>query len=272
MRIGLIGSGNMAGAILDGLLSDKKKHQIICSDIDKKKLTKIKKDKKILVTTDNTKVVEESELIFICVKPDAVKEVMACISEKSTPTQIFVSVAAGVKINFIEDLLGGDKKIIRTMPNLGCLVSEGVIAYKANPNCLKQDVKSFLALISKMGETLEIKKESDFDYVTAISGSGPAFLAEYISSQLKFAKSKKMNTRDSRLLIYKTILGTVKYFDKTNTSPADFIKMVSSRGGTTIEGLKVLKNKKFNNTIIKCLDSTSRKSAKIAKILGEKKK
>ena len=272
MKIGLIGSGNIAGAILDGLLLDKKKHQIICSDIDKKKLTKIKKDKKILVTTDNIKVVEKSELIFICVKPDSFNEVLGGIRKKSTTTKIFVSVAAGVKINLIENLLGSDKKIIRTMPNLGCLVSEGVIAYKANPNCLKKDVKNFLALISKMGETLEIKKESDFNHVTAISGSGPAFLAEYISSQLKFARSKKMNTRDSRLLIYKTILGTLKYFDKTNTSPTDFIKMVSSRGGTTIEGLKVLKHKKFNNTIIKCLDSTSRKSANIAKILGGKKK
>ena len=130
----------MAGAILDGLLSDKKKHQIICSDIDKKKLTKIKKDKKILVTTDNTKVVEESELIFICVKPDAVKEVMACISEKSTPTQIFVSVAAGVKINFIEaKKLGAEYVISKYSLKSENLVSkcencekDGFFIYKVN--------------------------------------------------------------------------------------------------------------------------------------------
>ena len=270
MNVGIIGTGNMALSLIKGFQVDGS-HKIVCSDVDIKKLKSLKGLKNVKTTTQNIRVVESSEIIFLCVKPDTVSGVLREIKKELNFSKILVSIAAGVKTSFIQKLIGPKKKVIRTMPNLPCLVLKGVIGFRANRYCTLKDRKVFLRLIETTGKAFELKAEKDFDYLTAIGGSGPAFLAEYIAAQLVYAKSKSLNEAMARDIVFKTILGAVTYLDATKVSPQEFVKLLSSPGGTTEAGIKLLKNKKFTNIIVQCLDSASKKSVKISDKLVMKK-
>lgn len=270
MKIGIIGTGNMATSLIKGFKSQKK-NKIYCFDLDPKKLSFFKKAGGVKIATNNKEVVEKSEIIFLCVKPDSISIVLEEIKKTLTPKKLLVSIAAGVKISYIEKYIGRNFKIIRSMPNLPCLVSKGVFGFKANSRADVKDIESFLLLVSTVGKAFEIKKEKDFDYVTAISGSGPAFLAEYIAAQLVYAGSKGLSSSLAKQLVFETIVGAVEYLKVTGVSPSAFVDLVSSPGGTTVEGVNVLKNKNFTNIIIKCFDSASKKSKEIAdKLVLEK--
>jgi len=266
MKVGIIGSGNMAVSLIKGFRTEKK-NKIICSDIDIKKLNILKKIPNIRTTSDNLEVVRNSEIIFLCVKPDKVKFVLKEIKQGLGSKKLLISIAAGVKTSFIQNELNLKSKIIRTMPNLPCLVLAGVFGYRANKNCTSNDLRNFLNLVQTVGTAIKVPKESDFDYVTALSGSGPAFLGEFINAQLVYAKTKGISSKLAKQLILNTIVGTSKYLSETLIKPEEFVKMVSSPGGTTEAGIRVLKNKKFENIIIKCLNSASSKSKKISKKL-----
>ena len=263
MNVGIIGTGNMATSLIRGFLAQGI-HKVICSDVDTKRLKPLRALKNVRTTTENISVVENSEIIFLCVKPDAISEVLKETKKKLNSRKILVSIAAGVKTSFIQKLIGPKKKVIRTMPNLSCLILRGVIGFKANRHCTNKDRKAFLSLIETTGKAFELKAEKDFDYITAISGSGPAFLAEYIAAQLAYGKSKNLGEVMVKDIVFETILGAVAYLNTTKVSPEKFVKLVSSPGGTTEAGIKLLKNKRFTNIIVQCLDSASKKSVKIS--------
>ena len=117
MKVGIIGSGNMAVSLIKGFRTEKK-NKIICSDIDIKKLNILKKIPNIRTTSDNLEVVRNSEIIFLCVKPDKVKFVLKEIKQGLGSKKVLISIAAGVKTSFIQNELNLKSKIIRTMPNL----------------------------------------------------------------------------------------------------------------------------------------------------------
>ena len=266
MKIGIIGSGNMAQSLIRGFRTQNT-NKIICSDIDSNKLNTLRGLKNVKTTKSNVVLANNSDIIFLCVKPDAISLVLKEIKESLNAKKILVSIAAGATTSYIQKQLNPKSKIIRSMPNLPCLVLSGVFGFKPNKNCNNQDIKVFLSLVKTVGIAVRLKKEADFNHITALSGSGPAFLAEYIDAQMTYAKSKGISSKLAKELILNTILGTVRYFDEISIKPNEFVKMVSSPGGTTEAGISVLKNKKFINIIIKCLNSASSKSDKISKKL-----
>tara|TARA_B100001996_G_C18645449_1_gene587220 strand:+ start:734 stop:1549 length:816 start_codon:yes stop_codon:yes gene_type:complete len=270
MNIGIIGAGNMATSLIKGFLTNKE-NKIICSDIDRKKLSAFDKTRRVKTTLENIKVIQSSEFIFLCVKPQIVGKILSEIKGDLASSKVLVSIAAGVKTTYIEKYLKKTSKVIRTMPNLPCSVLKGVFAYKPNKNCTSREVKAFVELVETSGISLLLKKENDFDTVTAISGSGPAFLAEYISAQLDYAKSSGISSVLAKTLIFETIVGTVKYLDKTGVPAKKFVKLVSSPGGTTESGVDVLKNKRFAKIVFNCFDAASKKSKKISNKISLKK-
>jgi len=272
MRIGIIGAGNMASAVLSGIVSTNKKINICCSDIDEQKLDKIRKTKEVTVTKDNTIVIDESDIVFLCVKPNIIEKVSNQIRPFLNANQIIISVAAGVTLKTLERFLGKDKKIIRIMPNLPCLIRKGVIAIKPNRKCKPRDKKLAEKLISSIGHIVYLNKEGDFDYITALSGSGPAFLAQYLDANLEFAKSKKINVKTAKVLVFETVVGTVEFLKRTNMEIKHFISMVASPGGTTEAGIKILKNKNYHKLVRDSLNAASRKSLIISKNFDSKGK
>ena len=270
MNVGIIGTGNMASSLIKGFLTGKR-NNILCSDIDVKKLKNFSKVNRVRVTTENIKVIKNSQIIFMCVKPQIVDKILVEIKKDFTLSKVLVSIVAGVQTSYIEKQLKRGSKIIRTMPNLPCSVLRGIFAYKANKNCKPKDVKIFKNLADTVGISLSINREKDFDTVTALSGSGPGFLGEYIAAQLDYAKSSGLNTIIGKKLIFETIVGTVEYLSTTNTSPKKFVDLVSSPGGTTEAGVDFLNNKKFSKIIYKCLESASDRSRKISNKVSLKK-
>lgn len=273
MRVGIIGAGNMATAILSGIAGTHKSASICCSDISQKQLSKIKTTNKVKTTKDNTVAIKKSTIVFLCVKPNIIEKVAKEIRPFLKPSQIVISVAAGVTMKNLEASLGKNRKIIRTMPNLPCLIRKGVVAVMANKNCTPKDKKMAEKLISSIGKLVSLRRERDFDCITALSGSGPAFFAQYIRSNLEFAKSKKINSKEARLLVFETLSGTLEFLQHTRIELKDFISMVASPGGTTEEGLKTLKNRNYNKIVRFCLEAAAEKSSKISAgtKLGEKK-
>ena len=272
MRVGIIGAGNMANAILSGILNTQKNIQITCSDISSKQLNKIKKNRRVKTTKNNLGAAENSTILFICVKPNVVESVAQEIKQYLTRNQILISVAAGVYMKSLQSFFGNDKKIIRSMPNLPCLIGKGVVGIMQNSKCTNKDMKVAENLLSSIGKIFRLKKDTDFDAVTALSGSGPAFLAQHIESNLSFAKQKGFSKAVSSLLVLETLLGTVEFLKYSKIDINKFISMVASPGGTTEEGLKSLRKNKYSKTIKDSLFAATKKSSQISRQIQNKRK
>ena len=187
-KIGFIGTGNMATALIRTM---KDKNEIISSDKNEEKLQKAKKELCIKTTTNNNEVAKTSEIIFLCAKSDSIKEILEEI-KSNIENQIIVSIAAGIKIKFIESIVGKDKKIMRVMPNLNCTAAEMAAAFSCNKNLKADEKESISSLLNKAGIALEVKEEK-MDAVTALSGSAPAFIAYILDTFSKTNEKKKIN-------------------------------------------------------------------------------
>ena len=176
MKIGFIGSGNMAKALMKGILDKgiSSNEEIISSDIFPEALEFVKKEYSIKTTEDNKEVVRNSEIIFLAVKPQIMNEVLEGIKEEINE-QLIVSIAAGVTLKQIEKVLEG-KKIIRVMPNTPCLVGEMAAGFSVNEFVNEEELKKIETVLRCSGVAYNLE-EKDLDAVTGLSGSGPAFVA-----------------------------------------------------------------------------------------------
>ena len=260
--IGFIGLGNISKAIIKGIRLSDKQLKISSYDIDKKKFLGadslyIKKSSSI------EELLGSSKIIFCCVKPDIFPEILSIIKPILTHKHLFVSTAAGIKIKFIQSILKKNK-IIRIMPNLPSAVGLGVTAVKYNSKCTKSDIKNIIKILDKIGTTIMLKDEKNFDSITAISGSGPAFFALYYNALLKFCIKSGFSKKVSQNIAHQTIKGTLEFLKISKITPQNFIKMVSSKGGTTEEGIKSLTNLSFEKTVNNAHKRAERKSKLIS--------
>lgn len=259
-KIGFIGTGNMATALIRSM---KDNNEIISSDKTKEKLQKARKELGIKTTADNNEVAKNSEIIFLCAKPDDIKEILQEI-KPNAENKIIVSIAAGIKIKFIESIIGKNKKIVRVMPNLNCAVGEMAAAFSCNKNIKANEKESIKNLLNKAGLALEVD-EQKIDAVTALSGSGPAFIAYILDAFAKAGEKQGLSREISYNLALQTLFGTAKLLKKTGEKPESFIKRVSSPGGTTIAGLNVLEKSKIGLIIEKTIEAAAKRSKELGK-------
>lgn len=263
-RIGFLGSGKMAEAIIRSLLSTKKfkAKGIFTSDKNAERLA-LMKSLKVNASADNVSVVKKSDLVFICVKPQDIDVLLDEISSCSK-NKIFISIAAGIKISAIESKL--KTKIARVMPNTPLMVGEGMSAIAFSNGFSAKEKESVKSLLSCSGKVVELPEEK-FDAVTALSGSGPAFYAFLIDALAKGAVEEGLSESEAYMLAEQTALGTAKLLMEKKISPADLIAMVASKGGTTEKGIEVL-----NNSVAReILSNTIKAAALRSKQLGESK-
>lgn len=262
LKIGFIGTGNMAAALIKSINSTNS-YSILSSDKDKSKLSNIEKELKIQTTLSNKAVAENSDIIFLCVKPKDIDNILYEIKEL-TQGKILVSITAGIKINSIEKVIGKDKAIVRVMPNINCIVGEMAAAYSFNKNIKKEDKKIIHALLNTAGIAIEVEEEN-MDSVTALSGSGPAFVAYLINSFTIAAEKQGLNKETAYKLALQTFSGTSNMLKKTKTSPDELIKRVSSPGGTTIAGLEVLESSEIKKIISNAIAAAVNRSRELGK-------
>lgn len=265
MNVGFVGFGKMAEAIGRSLIESKKisAHRIYACDVNRERLELVSALNANPVST-NKEVVEKSDLVFICVKPQDVSGVLAELAEESAG-KIFLSIAAGIKLAELTRFFGG--KTARIMPNTPLIVGEGMSVVSFASGFSEGEKKLVLGLLDCTGK-VAVMPEEKFDAVTAVSGSGPAFYSLVIDSIAHAGVKNGLSREEALLLAEQTCLGTAKLLMEKNLLPGELISMVASKGGTTEAGLLVLKELTGPRGI---LERAVNAAAEKSRVLGEKR-
>lgn len=262
VKIGFIGAGKMAEALIKSILKTKISDNIIASDVNESRLKYIEKEIKIKTTKDNKEVVENSDIVFLAVKPQNMEEVLDEI-KGTVKEQLIVSIAAGIDLNYLESKLNG-KRIIRIMPNTPCLVGEMAAGFSLGKNVNDSDVKIIEEILNSAGNAL-VLNEDMMDGVTALSGSGPAFIAYLLDAMIEGAVKQGLSKDAARELAFQTALGTGKLMKEHGLTPNELIDMVSSPNGTTVAGMEILKKSDVKDVLIKTIEAAAKRSKELGR-------
>lgn len=263
--ISFIGAGKMAGAIIAGLLASKKltNKQIIISDKYDNRRIEIEKTYNVRTVTGNTVCVTEGDITFLAVKPQDMAEVLEQCTE-TLKKKLVVSIAAGTEISFLEQYLGKETRIIRVMPNIAVTEGEGMSVLMKNDAADATDIKTVRDLLSSVGDVIEIRNEALFHAVTALSGSGPAYVFMFLEA-LSDAGVRMGLSRDvANRLAIQTVVGAGKMAKHAELSFATLREAVTSPAGTTAEALAVLESKGIRAAVIEAIRAATQRSREIS--------
>lgn len=259
-KLGFIGVGIMAGAILDRILDNLEAlevspEEIVIYDINHDRIDYYKK--KGLNIADNTNdIFANSDVVFLGVKPQHLENIFA-ESELDIRCNTVVSMLAGTTIKKISSYVGDNVEVIRIMPNLPVLIGKGYIAYCHNKKLRNIEV---VLLYLKTCGTVKNFDEKQFSAVTSISGSGPAYVAFFLKSFSQAAIKHGFNHSDAKSIVFETVLGTVEYLEKLNIDFELFISNVCSKGGTTIEAIDYLHQNLFDEILVEAITKCKNKA------------
>lgn len=247
-KIGFIGCGNMATAIIKGMvLSNFYSKNLIVSNRSLEKLQSIQNEINIRITQNNAEVCESSSIIVIGVKPQMFETVCKALSTLDLSDKLIISIAAGVTTSQISALLQQKLAIVRAMPNTPSIISEGATGLFANHKCSQIHEKIATQIFQSVGKTAWVKDENQINTVTAIAGSAPAYVYLFMQAMVDQAVSLGFNSKDARTLITQSVLGTAKLAQfKSDIKLDDLRQAVTSPGGTTFEAIQSLKNNHFS--------------------------
>ncbi len=257
--IGFIGAGNMGTAIIAGIY---KKFKIIVCDADKKRQQLVKR-RYSLACYDLERVVGESDVLILAVKPQSFEKVLKAMKYHQKAKQLFISIAAGITTKYIECHLGEKPRVIRTMPNLPAQMAEGMTGIAKGRYATNADVKFAKLIFDQVGQSI-IVEEKSMDALTAVSGSGPAYVFYFVECLMKSAKSFGLREKDVKILVEQTLRGSLKLLS-SQKEPASVLRArVTSKGGTTQAALDVLKKKKVDQIFHEALSAARQRATKLA--------
>lgn len=260
-KIGFIGSGNMASAIMGGIIKKQifQPEEIIASDLFEGARKKAKENLGICVTDQNKQVVKESEVLVLSVKPQFYEEVIREIKDEIREDQIVITIAPGWTLEKVAQSIGGSHKIVRTMPNTPALVGEGITGVCLNSFVEKEDLDYVLTILSSFGRA-EVVPESLMDVVTAVSGSSPAYVFMMIEAMADAAVADGMPRQQAYTFAASAVMGSAKMVLETGKHPGELKDMVCSPAGTTIEAVGVLEKKGFRSALFECMRACVKKA------------
>lgn len=260
LKIGFIGGGKMAEAIIKGL-KDSGAKNVAVSDRAASRKNYLKSKYKIKVERSNKDLVASSDIIILAVKPGDIKGVCGEITESVTRNKIFISVAAGIASAFIRYQVGTDR-VVRVMPNTPAFVGKGMTVIATSPRTTKKDISTAELIFTSVGEVI-VMDEKHIDAVTAISGSGPAFVSLFIESLVDGAVRMGIQRSDALTLALKTVEGSVAMLED-GLSTSKLRHMVTSPGGTTAEGLFVLERDGFKGLVVDAVESARERASELS--------
>ncbi len=265
-KLGIIGAGKMAGALVRGILTSGTygKNEIILSDLDNDRLRQLKDDHGVSTTRCNKELSERSETIIFAVKPADVQHMLREIKNQVSRKKLYISIAAGIKTSFIENNLKKDLKIARVMPNKAAIVQEGAYGIYFNKHIGNKDKRVVENIFSPIGEIITVDDENLIDAVTGLSGSGPAYVAVFAEALADAGVKMGLSREASSKLSFQTILGTAKLLLETGVHPAKLKDMVSSPGGTTIAGIHELEKLGIRNAVISAVEAGTNRSKELS--------
>lgn len=252
MKVGIIGIGNMGSVIADAL--GEKGYELILSSRGE---ISEKYKKENISLTDNISLAQNSDYIILAVKPNMYPSLIAEIKEY-IDNQVFISIAAGQSLEKLEKLLG-DKKIVLTMPNTAAKVGESMTAICPNKNIQKNDLDNILKIFGSFGKTI-LLDEDKFDGFGALAGCLPAYVFIFMEALADAGVYTGLKRDMAYEIIGQTVMGSSKMLLESRKHPAILKDMVTSPGGTTIEGLKLLEEKGFRGICIDAILAAYEKS------------
>ncbi|MDR1327035.1 MAG: pyrroline-5-carboxylate reductase [Heliobacteriaceae bacterium] len=263
-KIGFIGCGKMAGAIIKGIITSNfvPKENLMGAEINNEIAQLAQSRLGIDVIRDNRQLVRESNVIFVATKPGYVADVLEEIKNSLTPEKLVVSIAAGVTIKKIEKIIG-KTPVVRVMPNTPALLLEGMSGVSKGTYAQDSDVEFVMNLLSSIGKTIRVE-EKQMDIVTAISGSGPAFFYKVIEDIARAGEKLGLDYDKSLLLATQTALGSAKMVsNRGELTVEDLINNVATKGGCTFVGINTMKENHSDKLFYEVVEATSRKACEL---------
>lgn len=260
-KVGFIGCGNMASAIIGGLIGNGgiNPKEIIASDAASGAVEKAASTLGIETTTDNCTVASGSDVLFLSVKPQFYEAVIAQIKDILPAGQIIVTIAPGKTLSWLSERLGDNIKIVRTMPNTPALVGAGITGVCKNELVSDTEFAYIMKLLSSFG-LAEAIPESLMDACVSVSGSSPAYVFMFIEAMADAAVADGMPRAQAYRFAAQAVLGSAKMVLDTGKHPAELKDMVCSPAGTTIEAVRVLEEKGFRSAVMEAMKACTSKA------------
>jgi len=265
-KIGFIGCGKMASAIIGGILAAKfvDNKNVIASEISEEKAKEKSEELGIKVITNNNELVKSVDVVFISTTPNYAEGVLNGIKSEITPDKLLVSICAGVTTKFIQSILGDSARIVRVMPNTPALVLEGMSGVTGGKNATEDDVQFVVDMLSNIGKAIEVT-EDQMDIVTAISGSGPAFYYKVINDIARAGEKLGMEYEKALTLSIQTAIGSAKMLLNSDKSAEDLIASVATKGGCTRVGVDYMEEADTADIFYNLIDKTAKKAHALGK-------
>lgn len=267
-KIAFIGGGNMAQALIGGLLSQQiKPGQIsVAEPVDA--LHAALAQLGVQVTGDNQQAIEDADVVILAVKPQVMAQVLMPLCGKFK-NQLIISIAAGVTISTLSRLLGGYANIVRAMPNTPALIQAGATGLyaQAEVDMAARDLAA--QVLSSAGLVLWVEQESLLDAVTAVSGSGPAYFFYLMQAMIEAGEAQGLSNAQATALTLQTALGAAKMASHSKHTPAQLRKNVTSPNGTTQAAIETLDAAQVNAHIVDALHAAATRSAELAVALDQ---
>lgn len=264
MRIGFIGLGNMAKAMIGGMLQKEmvKPEEIIGTARTQETREKMAAEYGILTAEKNADVAAQADVLVLAVKPQFFEEVIQEIKDVTRPETLIISIAAGKTIQWIEEAFTKSIKLVRCMPNTPALVGAGCTGVCVNENVSEEEKKNSIRLMESFGKA-SLVPESLIDAVGAVSGSSPAYVFMFIEAMADAGVAAGMPRAQAYEFAAQAVYGSAKLVLESGKHPGELKDMVCSPGGTTIQGVRVLEEKGMRGAVMDALSACVEKSKKL---------
>lgn len=265
-KIGFIGGGNMAKAMIGGIISAGlvEKENVIASAKTQRTVDGLKEVYGITVTLDNTEVAKESDVLFLAVKPYMYEKIISEIADKIKSDAVIIAIAAGQSIEKVETMFGRPVHLVRVMPNTPAMVQAAMSAITPNALVTEEEKAMVMSIFESFGEA-EIVPESLMDAVVGVSGSSPAYVYMFIEAMADAAVADGMPRSQAYKFAAQSVLGAAKMVLETGEHPGALKDAVCSPGGTTIEAVNTLEKEGFRSAVITAQRACSERSRQMSR-------
>ncbi|MBN1516747.1 pyrroline-5-carboxylate reductase [Candidatus Sumerlaeota bacterium] len=265
LRIGSIGAGNMATALLGGIVKAgivKADDCLACDVLDAAR-EKFTQATSLAATDQAERVMRQCDIILLAVKPFVMLEALAQLKPFAEERHLFISIAAGIRANKIEATLGGAPRVIRVMPNTPALLACGAAGVSKGANATDADMALALQLMNAVGVAIEVPEEN-IDAVTGVSGSGPAYFFYFVEQTIKAGVAAGLEEKDAELLAKQTMLGAARMLMERPETPEELRRAVTTPNGTTAAALKVFEDAGLNIIFENAVQAATNRSRELA--------
>jgi pyrroline-5-carboxylate reductase len=263
-KVVFIGAGNMAEAVVSGMVSAKfcAPEKIIMTDVRPERLADLEKEYAVSTSTDN-RVVKNAEIVVLAVKPQVLMDVLKAVAPVLRKETLIISIAAGIPAAKIEAALGGKHRVVRVMPNTPALVGQGASAVAAGTYADEADLDVAETILGCVGLTVRVA-EKEIDAVTALSGSGPAYVFYLLEGMLAAAEKMGLDRETARKLALKTVEGSARLMADSGETADVLRAKVTSKGGTTEAAVRRLDESGVKESLIQALLAAQKRSIELS--------